>query len=167
MIGSLWSVHLITIMQAQGLSLAAAVALGTLIGPAQVGARLLEMMLGGRHHPVWTLLAATGLIAAAFAMLLAPLPAAAALLAYGAGFGIWSIARGTLPLAVFGPQDYAPTVGMIAAPALFGSALAPSIGAVLIERAGPEGTLTVLAVATLVPLVCAALILGLVTRRRT
>jgi MFS family permease len=165
MIASLWSVHLISIMQAKGLTLAAAVALGALIGPAQVGARVVEMILGGRHHPVWTMLAATLLVAAGFAGLLAGVPAAAALVAYGAGNGIWSIARGTLPLAVFGPEDYAPTIGMLATPALLGSALAPSVGAILLERFGADWTLSLMVGASAIPILCAVAILALVTRR--
>ena len=83
----------------RGLALAAAVGLGALVGPAQVGARVVEMALGGRHHPIWTLAAAAILIAAGLALLWTGvgLPALA-LIAYGAGNGIWSIARGTLPL---------------------------------------------------------------------
>jgi hypothetical protein len=51
------SVHLLTLLRSQGLALAAAVALGTLIGPAQVGARVLEMLFGKRAHPIWSLVA--------------------------------------------------------------------------------------------------------------
>src|SRR5690606_24667116 len=57
------SVHLLTLLQQRGLSLAEAVALGALIGPAQVAGRIGEMASGGRHHPIWTLAAACALIA--------------------------------------------------------------------------------------------------------
>ena len=62
-IAALWSVHLIAILQAGGVTLAAAVGLGALVGPAQVGARVVEMAPGGRYHPIWTLVAAALLIA--------------------------------------------------------------------------------------------------------
>ena len=39
---SIWSVHLITILQAGGAALATAVALGALVGSAQVGGRAVE-----------------------------------------------------------------------------------------------------------------------------
>ena len=44
-------VHLLMLLQAQGLTLAAAVALGALVGPAQVGGRLLEMAFGRSTAP--------------------------------------------------------------------------------------------------------------------
>lgn len=150
-IALIWSVHLMTILQATGVSLAGAVALGALIGPAQVGARVVEMASGGRHHPVWTMAAACGLVAAGFAGLVAGLPAAAALIAYGAGNGLWSIARGTLPMALFGPEDYAVTVGRLARPALIASAAAPLLGSMALARLGAEGTLSLLAGAALLP----------------
>jgi hypothetical protein len=46
------SVHLLTLLQAQGLSLADAVTIGLLSGPAQVVASMVEMTGWGRHHPI-------------------------------------------------------------------------------------------------------------------
>ena len=51
-----------------------------------------------------------------------------ALVLYGAGNGIYSIARGTVPLALFGPERDAPLVGRLARPGLVAQALAPSSG---------------------------------------
>ena len=149
-ITALWSVHLIAILQAGGVTLAAAVGLGALVGPAQVGARVVEMAAGGHHHPIWTLVAAALLIATGLLLLWAgwALPAVA-LIAYGAGNGIWSIARGTLPLALFGTEGYAVLMGRLAMPSLIAQAMAPSIGALLMQRFGSQttlGFLTVLAV---------------------
>jgi predicted MFS family arabinose efflux permease len=58
MIASMLSVHLLTLLQLRGLGLAAAVGLGALVGPSQVGARVAELLIGrNRHHPIWTMLA--------------------------------------------------------------------------------------------------------------
>jgi MFS family permease len=145
-IAAAWSVHLIAILQAGGLAPATAVGLGALVGPAQVGARLVEMAFGSRYHPIWTLAAAAVLIAAGLALLWGGfrLPAVA-LIAYGAGNGIWSIARGALPLALFGPQGYAVVMGRLATPSLVAQALAPSAGALVMARYGADATLGVLA----------------------
>jgi len=141
-VAAIWSVHLITILQAGGVGLASAVALGALVGPAQVGARVMEMASGGRHHPIWTLATAAVLIAAGLALLWAGVGLlAVALIAYGAGNGIWSIARGTLPLALFGPQGYAVLMGRLAMPSLIAQAIAPSAGALLLQRYGAQATL--------------------------
>jgi hypothetical protein len=144
------SVHLLTVLQARGAELAAAVALGALVGPSQVGARVVEKLLGGRYHPIWTMTAATLLVAAGLGLLWAGFPImAACLVPYGAGVGINSIARGTLPLALFGAEGYAALMGRLAAPMLIAGALAPSAGAFLLERVGASGTLAVLVAAAL------------------
>lgn len=53
-----------------------------------------------------------------------PVPAVP-LLCYGAGSGIWSIARGTLPLALFGPSGYAELMGRLAMPSQIAQSVAP------------------------------------------
>jgi predicted MFS family arabinose efflux permease len=163
-IAAVWSVHLIAILQAGGLGLAAAVGLGALVGPAQVGARIVEMMFGSRYHPIWTLAAAGILIAIGLVFLWTGfrLPSAA-LIAYGAGNGIWSIARGTLPLALFGPTDYAVLMGRLAAPSLLAQALAPLAGALVMARYGAEATLGAIA-ALAVANVLGIALLSLLTR---
>jgi len=144
---SIVSVHVLTLLQAQGVSLAVAVSLGALIGPAQVGARIIEMLCGTRHHPIWTLAAAVGFVALGLVMLAAGFPLlAVSLLLYGGGNGLYSIARGTLPLALFGPQRYAPLIGRLAMPNLIAQALAPSVGAIVLVQSGANGTLLLLAV---------------------
>lgn len=145
------SVHLITLLQARGVALSSAVAYGALIGPSQVGARIVEMAGKGRHHPLWTLTAAMVLVAVGVAMLAAGLPLVGlALILYGAGNGIYSIARGTVPMALFGPERYAPLVGQLARPSLVAQALAPSLGAVVLTHAGADATYALLAVLALV-----------------
>jgi MFS family permease len=145
-IASAVSVHLLVLLQARGVELAAAVALGALVGPAQVGARVVEMTLGRRFHPIWTLAAATVLIGAAVTLLLIGRPVIAlALVLYGAGNGIWSIARGTLPLALFGSAGYPTLIGRLGLPFLLAQALSPSIAALILDRFGAGPVLAVLA----------------------
>lgn len=153
------SVHLITLLQARGVALSSAVAYGTLIGPSQVGARIVEMAGKGRHHPLWTLTAAMVLVAIGVAILAAGTPVVGlALILYGAGNGIYSIARGTVPLALFGPERYAPLVGRLARPGLVAQALAPSIGAVVLTHGGADATYAVLTVLALGNVVLALLL---------
>ena len=166
MVATVWSIHLVTILTAGGYTLAAAIAVGTLIGPAQVGARVLEMLGRGRHHPIWTMAAATTLVLLGFLGLLLGIPAAAALVAYGAGNGLWSIARGALPLALFGPGSYARTMGRLAMPMLLAGAAAPTVGGLLIEAFGPDGTLMALAAVSAVPCVAALILASTISRER-
>jgi MFS family permease len=148
-ISTVFSVHLLTILQGKGLAVTAAVGLGALVGPSQVAARAIEMLIARYHHPIWTKLAATSLVTAGLAI---PWGGGAivtlALLLYGAGIGLESIARGTLPLAIFGPQRYPIIMGRIAMPSLIAQAAAPSIGALLLEAAGLNGALAIFCAAT-------------------
>ena len=54
-ISSVISVHLLTILQANGFDLVEAVTLGALVGPAQVSGRAVEMALGRHYRPTWNL----------------------------------------------------------------------------------------------------------------
>jgi MFS family permease len=82
------SVHVLTLLQARGLTLATAVSLGALIGPSQVGARVLEAAFGRRHHPIWSLLVSTTVVAIGLGMLLGPASIiGAGLVLYGSGSG--------------------------------------------------------------------------------
>jgi predicted MFS family arabinose efflux permease len=142
------SVHLLTLLQARGLGLAEAVGLGALFGPAQVGARALEVAVGKRHHPIWTLVISTVGVTAGLAMLMgAPALIAAGILLYGAGSGVRAIARGTVPLALFGAEGYAALMGQLALPVLVAQAASPAIGAVLMRHFGTTGTMGTLCVA--------------------
>ncbi|GLK78107.1 MFS transporter [Methylopila jiangsuensis] len=141
------SVHLLTILQDQGMALAAAVAVGALIGPSQVGARVVEMLVGDRLHPTATLACAGALVSVGTVLLaLGAGPAAVAVVLYAAGNGVWSISRGTVPLALFGPARYPVVMGRLAAPKLVVQALAPFIAGLVMAQAGPGMTLKVLAV---------------------
>lgn len=158
-ISSLVSVHLLAILQSSGVALAAAVFLGALVGPSQVAARTVEMAIARYHHPIWTKIASVSFVAVGISTLWAGLPLAPASLAvYGAGIGLESIARGTLPLALFGAPGYATLMGRLAMPSLLAQAAAPWVGAVLMERVGAHGTLAAL---SLVGMLNVALTAGL------
>jgi MFS family permease len=144
-IGSIVVVHLLIFLQAKGVTFTEAVMLGTLFGPAQVGARFVERIFGERYHPIWTMVVSCGLMAAGLLLLLVTFPIlAAAIVIYAGGYGIMWIARGTLPLALFGPARYATLMGRLAFPSLIVQALAPSAGALVIESFGAGTTVAML-----------------------
>jgi len=144
-VGSIVVVHLLIFLQARGLDFAAAVGLGALFGPAQVGARVVERLFGSRYHPIWTMIGSCLLMAIGLLMLFGAAPAlSVVILVYGAGYGISWIGRGTLPLALFGPVRFPRLMGKLAFPSLIVQALAPSLGALLIEARSPDATIDVL-----------------------
>lgn len=157
------SVQILMLLQAKGLALAAAVAAGTLIGPAQVFARLIEQASGGRHHPLWTMTGAVILMGVGVGLLALGFPVVAvALAAYGAGNGIFSIAKGTVPLALLGPERYPVLSGRLARPALLSQALAPSAAAYLLSAGGADAVFAALVGLALV----AAVLLAFLWRLR-
>jgi hypothetical protein len=158
-IGSIVVVHLLIFLQARGVELAMAVTFGTLFGPAQVGARVLERVFGQHYHPIWTMIASCALMFVGLLLLMISAPILAiAILLYGAGYGISWIARGTLPLALFGPQRYPILIGRLAFPSLIAQALSPALGALLLEHHGADATIAVLTAFAAVNLVVIGLL---------
>jgi len=139
-----WSVtgamaaHLPRILQAAGATTLQAVTAGALIGPAQVLARIVEASFLSRYHPlVSTRLAClTHPIGAVILALAGGGAAGVFAIFHGAGNGILTIARGTLPLAIFGPQNYGYRLGLIGAPARIAQAAAPLAFGLLIDAMG-------------------------------
>lgn len=157
--GMIFLAHLVALLAARGVDATQAIALGTLFGPAQVGARVVERMFGARYHPLWTLQVAVFLMAVSFVLLAVGFALLALVIVlFGAGFGISWIARGTVPLALFGAQRYPRVIGRLAMPSLIGQALAPTLGAVIITHWGGEATLSVLAAAAVLNFAAVALL---------
>lgn len=153
-VGSIIVVHLLIFLQERGVNYMTAVGLGALFGPAQVGARVVERLFGGRYHPIWTMIGSCALMAIGLVLLLMQFPMLTlVILLYGAGFGVSWVGRGTLPLALFGPKRFPLLMGKLAFPTLITLALAPSLGALLIEDLGANTTIAVLTAFALINLV--------------
>jgi MFS family permease len=109
--------HLPGLLQAAGASSTAAIAAASLVGPAQVGARIVEFRLLRSFHPISSARLASALhpIGAAFLVALGAPGIIAFALLHGAGNGMITIAKGTLPLALFGPRGYGLRSGLLSA----------------------------------------------------
>lgn len=156
--------HLPRLLQAAGASASGALVAATLVGPAQVAARLVEFGLMRRAHPLVSARIATVLHpAGAAALVLFGGPAASVFtVLHGAGNGLLTIAKGTLPLALFGPAGYGLRTGLLSAPARVAQAGAPLLFALLLDRVG----LGVLALSSGLGLASTAALLALRTPRR-
>jgi MFS family permease len=130
--------HLPRILEAAGATSVQAVTAGALIGPAQVLARIVEASFFSRYHPlVSTRLAClTHPIGAAILGLAGGGAATVFAIFHGTGNGILTIARGTLPLAMFGSESYGYRLGIIGAPARMAQAVAPLAFGLLIDSMG-------------------------------
>ena len=128
--------HLPRLLQGFGIGVAGAVAIAALIGPAQVAARLLEFGLLRRVHPLLSArIAALTHPLGALGLLALGAPAGAAFgLLHGAGNGVLTIAKGTLPLALFGAQGYGHRQGLLMLPARIAQAFAPWLFGIALDR---------------------------------
>jgi predicted MFS family arabinose efflux permease len=134
------AVHFPRILEATGATHVEAIAAGALIGPAQVIARILEASVLSRFHPLWStrLACLTHPIGAAVVAIFGAPAATAFALLHGSGNGILTIARGTLPLSIFGPKDFGYRLGIIGAPARMAQAIAPLAFGLLIDVMGAK-----------------------------
>lgn len=134
------AVHFPRILEATGATHVEAIAAGALIGPAQVVARILEASVLSRFHPLWStrLACLTHPIGAAVVAIFGAPAASAFALLHGSGNGILTIARGTLPLSIFGPKDFGYRLGIIGAPARMAQAIAPLAFGLLIDIMGAK-----------------------------
>jgi hypothetical protein len=55
---------------------------------------------------------------------------------YGAGGGVLTIARGTVPLAIFGAENYGYRLGVLGVPTRIAKAAAPLLLGILIDKFG-------------------------------
>jgi MFS family permease len=135
--------HLPRLLVAMGATPAAAVAAAALVGPAQVAARLVEFGLLRRATAMLSARLATGLhpIGAIILAAIGPPAAIPFVLLHGAGNGMLTIARGTLPLALFGAEAYGLRIGLLAAPARILQGAAPLLFGLVLDRAGPMAAL--------------------------
>lgn len=137
-ISTAMATHLPRMLEAAGATLAAAVAVGALVGPAQVAGRVLEFGLLRRVHPLLSARLAALAHPAGVTVLLMAGPVAAPLFAilHGAGNGILTIAKGTLPLVLFGAQGYGARQGWLMLPARIAQALAPLLFGLALDAWG-------------------------------
>jgi hypothetical protein len=137
-LGTAWATHLPQLLQTVGASMAVAIGVGALVGPAQVAGRVLEFGFLRRVHPLRTArMASLAHPLGVALLLLAGAPAAAAFaLLHGAGNGILTIAKGTLPLVLFGPQGYGARQGWLMMPARVAQASAPVVFGLALDRWG-------------------------------
>ena len=144
---SAMAAHLPGLLLAFGTTAAGALAASSLLGPAQVASRLAEFLAARRFrfHPLVTARLATalhpvgGIVLALFG---GPATTAAVFAVFhGAGNGMITIAKGTLPLALFGPFGYGHRQGLLSLVGRGMQALAPYAFGLTLERYGPRAAL--------------------------
>ncbi len=151
------SAHLLAIFGRAGIDAATVVAIGTLFGPAQVLARIGEFAFARRVHPLRVAQFAVGSLLLAFALLavfgMSVAAAAVFALMFGMCNGLMTIARGAVPLSLFGAAGYGHLIGRIALPYMMMQAIAPLVLAFVAERASDAMALAAVAAFALIAFV--------------
>lgn len=164
-LASAFAAHMIPLLLALGLALPTAVTIASLRGVGQSVARAIEFLSARRLPP----LDLAVLAAALLPLSLVPAPfvagslAAAVVFSFagGAGNGLMTIARGTVPLVLFDPSVYGTVTGRVAAPAFWLAALSPFAIALALDHGGAGLALALLAIPAV-----ATLLAALALRRR-
>jgi hypothetical protein len=126
-ITALISVHLLVLLARFGLSAEQGAGIAALIGPAQVGSRMLDWKFGRGLSPLASAILGAALLPISIAVLLGGVAPIVFAITYGMSNGILTISRGTLPLHVFGPGGYASLLGRLAMPGLIAQAVTPTL----------------------------------------
>ncbi|MCY1544955.1 hypothetical protein D9M68_808700 [compost metagenome] len=139
--------HLISLLSGLGLAAAAAVSVAALWGVGQFAARLADVALGSRLHPLTLTLAVAMVLPLCFLLALLSggnlYATAAYALLYGACNGLMTITRGTLPLALFDFRSYGALVGALLIPSFLLTATAPVAYAYFVQSHGARGAMAV------------------------
>ncbi len=129
--------NLLVMLEHGGIDTTTVVIIGALFGPSQVVARLGDFIFANRTDPLWVARFAIALMVVAFLLMTAAgisVPSAALFsILFGGANGIVTIARGTLPLHIFGAAGYGHVLGRIARPAALLQAFAPFAFATAID----------------------------------
>ena len=138
-------VHMIEILRGLGYATATAVLLATMIGPAQVAIRLVELLFGHRYSIMNSAVFGSAALPFGLAvMLIAGEHFAAALIGivcYGLANGLKAVLRATLPLALFGRGNFGTYMGRLALPQGIVSAAAPVVMASVLSNGGSMAAL--------------------------
>ena len=133
-----FAAHLPRVIEAAGASTAAAVFAASLVGASQVVARVLEVGVFSRWHPLYSARISLALHPLGV-LLLGVFGAPAAVLftvLHGAGVGLMTIVKGTLPLALFGPRGFGERAGWLEAPSRVLQASAPLLFGLAVDGWG-------------------------------
>ncbi len=135
-ISTCMSAHLPRLLTALGLSPTRAASTAALVGIAAVSVRLAEFTVLRRFPPLFATRAATLMhpLGALAVLVAGPLAAPALALGQGAGNGMLTVAKGVLPLNLFGRRGYAYRSALLSRPAQIAQIGGPAIYGLALER---------------------------------
>ncbi|MDI9871158.1 MFS transporter [Flectobacillus roseus] len=150
------SVHLVEILDDNGLPLTMAISVGAMLGPSQVGIRFLDAILPKKTPLNSALVSSVTIFVGLILFLMHHQISFLAVICFGLGNGMRSILRGTLPLWIFGADSYATIMGRLAGLPMVAQALTPLLSGYMIAHFSVKkfvGLLVVLAFVNIITMV--------------
>lgn len=129
-------IHLVDILLTKKIEMATAIIIAALLGPSQVGVRVLDIMLPKKTAIKTAVFSSIIILLGLSLLLFSSKIASLGVIIFGMGNGMRSILRGTLPMAIFGHQNYAEILGKLARLPLIAQAITPFIGGIVIQLFG-------------------------------
>ena len=113
-------VHLIEILRGLGHAPATALLIGSMVGPAQVSVRFIELLFGHRYSIMHSAVFGSAILPLGLALALIGggyfTVALICIVCYGISNGLKAVQRATLPLALFGRAEFGAYLGRLALP---------------------------------------------------
>jgi MFS family permease len=138
-------VHLIEILRGLGHAPPTALLIGSLVGPAQVSVRFIELVFGHRYSIMHSAIFGSAILPVGLGLALIAgghfTIALFLILCFGISNGLKAVQRATLPLALFGRAEFGAYLGRLALPQGIVSAAAPVVMAAVLSRYGAAGAL--------------------------
>ena len=135
--------HLIEMLKARGISSGDAILVGSLIGPMQVAARVVEFGFARHARATHVGIVAFGMFAVAILVLAFAGQnfwwAIVFAILFGGSNGVMTIVRGTAPAELFGQRQLGSLLGRLARPAFIAKAIAPVTFAFMLAHGVAEG----------------------------
>lgn len=129
-------VHLIDILSAKKIGMSTVLWIVAFLGPSQSAARTLEMLIANRSAVEMAFISTFAMLLGIGLLFFHPSLATIGIIIFGVGNGMRSVLRGTLPLAIYGPEHYPLVIGRLARMPLIAQAAAPFIGGFMIQQFG-------------------------------
>ena len=162
----IWGINLqiIDVLVDLGMTRPAAIGVWTLTSLAQALARLVDIVFGRRVDILVLAITAASLAPSGFLVLIvlgvSTTTATIFCLLFGIAQGLFSIARNTLPLMLFGQRDYATYVARLSVPQNITNAFAPIVFAAILARFGPWCAVSIAALSATLGCVAVALLIS-------
>lgn len=127
-------IHLIDILSDKKMPMTAVIGTVAFLGPSQAGVRILDLMISAKSSLHTAIVSTIAILVGILLLSTAPQIAVCGVIILGMGNGMRSILRGTLPLEIFGQDNYALIIAKLGRMPLIAQALTPFITGWLIQQ---------------------------------